>query len=263
MKMNRLFLTLLLPFLCVALALAQVGQHRNDFSIGFNGGLMLSNVGFMPEVPQNLHQGLTGGFSLRYTSEKYFNSVCAIVAEVNYSQVGWRERIWDSSDQPVINQLTGQAEEYARIVNYLQVPFFARLGWGRERRGFQAFFQIGPQLGFYLSEKTDANFDLDHPNTNDRVSHFSGPDIGKTHYSNMYHMPIENKLDYGIAAGLGLEFSSRHLGHFMVEGRYYFGLGNMYGNTKRDYFAKSNLYNIVIKATYLFDIVKSNNPKIK
>lgn len=242
---------------------AQIGDYRNEFAAGVNGGVIFSTAGFTPEIPQDQLMGKTLGVTLRYTGEKYFNSICAIVAEVNYSQVGWRERIWDSSDQPVINQLTGQAEEYARIVNYLQVPFFARLGWGRERRGFQAFFQIGPQLGFYLSEKTDANFDLDHPNTNDRVSHFSGPDIGKTHYSNMYHMPIENKLDYGIAAGLGLEFSSRHLGHFMVEGRYYFGLGNMYGNTKRDYFAKSNLYNIVIKATYLFDIVKSNNPKIK
>ena len=80
---------------------------------------------------------------------------------------------------------------------------------------------------------------------------------------NQETMPVENKFDYGIAAGLGLEFSKPHIGHFMIEGRYYFGLGNIYGNSKRDYFDKSNFYNIVIKATYLFDIVKSNNPKIK
>ncbi len=76
-------------------------------------------------------------------------------------------------------------------------------------------------------------------------------------------MPIEKKLDYGIAAGLGVELSLRHVGHFLLEGRYYFGLGNIYGNTKRDYFAKSNYQNIVIKATYLFDIIQSKNPKIK
>ena len=126
------------------MAVAQVGQHRSDFSVGFNGGMMFSNVGFMPEVPQDMHQGLTGGFSLRYTSEKYFNSICAIVAEVNYAQVGWKERILTPNDEPVINATTGQAnattgqaESYQRDMTYLQVPVLARMGWGRERRGVQ------------------------------------------------------------------------------------------------------------------------------
>lgn len=244
---------------CAAMsAMAQIGEYRNEFAVGVNGGVSLSSVGFVPTVPQNQLLGKTMGLTLRYTGEKYFNSICAVVAEVNFTQMGWDERIWDKNDQPVINDDTGQAEKYSRIVNYVQVPLFARLGWGRERRGFQAYFQVGPQLGYYLSEKTEANFDLDKPNLADRVSLISRPD-----YSNMYHMPVENTLDYGIAAGLGLEFSHRHLGHFMVEGRYYYGLGNIYGNSKRDYFAKSNYQGIIIKATYLIDLVKSNNPKIK
>lgn len=242
---------------------AQIGEYRNEFAVGVNGGASLSSVAFTPEVPQSQLVGKTFGVTLRYNGEKYFSSICSIVAEVNYTQMGWKERIWDVNDQPVINSQTGTEEQYSRIVNYIQVPFFARLGWGRERQGLQAYFQVGPQLGFYLDEKTEANFDLDHPNTADRVSHVSGPNIGTTQFSNMYHMPIENKLDYGIAAGLGVELSMRHVGHFLVEGRYYFGLANIYGNTKRDYFAKSNYQNIVIKATYLFDIVKSKNPKIK
>ena len=239
-------------------AVAQIGEYRNEFAIGVNGGMSLSRVSFVPTVPQDMLVGKTIGLTLRYTGEKYFNSICAVVAEVDYTQMGWKERIWDRADQPVINAETGLAEKYSRIVNYIQVPFFARLGWGRERRGFQAYFQAGPQLGYYLSEKTEANFDLDNVNIADRVSLISRPD-----YSNMYHMSVENTLDYGIAAGLGLEFSNRHLGHFMVEGRYYYGLGNIYGNSKRDYFAKSNYQGIIIKATYLFDILKSNNPKIK
>ena len=99
------------------------------------------------------------------------------------------------------------------------------------------------------------------------MSHISGPDIvqdGKTYkFSNMYHMPIENKLDYGIAVGLGLEFSRPKIGHFMLEGRFYYGLGNIYGSSKRDYFSKSDYQTITVKATYLFDIVKSKNDKIK
>ena len=265
--MRSRIVILLAAFLGCLGAKAQVGEYRNELAVGFNGGMTLSSVGFTPTIPQNQLMGKTLGFTFRYTGEKYFNSICAIVAEVNYSQIGWEERIWDLEDQPVINTETGVAEEYSRVIDYVQVPLFARLGWGRERRGFQGFFQIGPQLGYYLSEKTEANFDLDHPNWQYRTSHISGPDVvqdGVTYYfSNMYHMPVENKLDYGIAAGLGLEFSNPHFGHFMLEGRYYFGLGNIYGNTKRDYFAKSNFSNIVIKATYLFDLMKSKNPKIK
>lgn len=239
-------------------ATAQIGEYRNEFAVGVNGGVSMSSVGFVPTIPQNQLVGKTFGLTLRYTGEKYFNSICAVVAEVNFAQMGWDERIWDKYDQPVINEETGQAEKYSRIVNYIQVPLFARLGWGRERRGFQAYFQIGPQLGCYLSEKTEANFNLDRPNVNDRVSLISRPD-----YSNIYYMPVENTFDYGIAAGFGLEFSHRRLGHFMIEGRYYYGLGNIYGNSKRDYFAKSNYQGIVIKAAYLFDLIKSNNPKIK
>ena len=187
--------------------------------------------------------------------------------QVNYVQTGWKERIWDSKDNAVVNAETGLAEEYSRKINYVQVPLFARMGWGREVRGFQFFFQIGPQFGLYLNETTDANFDLDHPNVNDRISHVSGPDIsfaGKTYnYSNMYHKPVENKFDYGIAGGGGLEFSHSKMGHFLLEGRYYFGLGNIYGNSKRDYFAKSNHQNIVVKLSYLFDITKTKNAKRK
>ena len=67
-------------------------------------------------------------------------------------------------------------------------------------------------------------------------------------------MSVENKFDYGIAAGLGVELSLKHVGHFLLEGRYYYGLGNIYGDTKRDYFGKSNNSSIIVKLTYLFDL---------
>ena len=139
------------------------------------------------------------------------------------------------------------------MITYVQLPIFARMGWGRERRGFQAFFQVGPQLGYYLSESTETNFDTRKPNLVERTSSVD----------RQYEMPVENKLDYGIAGGLGLEFSNRHIGHFLLEGRYYYGLGNLYGYSKRDYFAISNFQNITVKLTYLFDIVKTKNPNIK
>ena len=266
----KVLLTALFTFCCsLFTASAQVGEYRTDFAVGFNGGYSLSSISFVPKVPQGQLGGITAGLSARYTCEKYFNSICAVVGEVNLSQIGWKENILDFNDQPVVLHTDEtQTLEYSRKMKYVQIPILARLGWGRERKGLQAFFQIGPQIGFFLSEKTETNFDV-------RQSDFNPGTRDKPNSSYKYQssrvsdvvaqdtMAVENTFDYGIAAGAGLEFSHCKLGHFLVEGRYYFGLGNIYGSSKRDYFARSNFGNIVIKFTYLFDIIRTKDSKIK
>lgn len=249
MKMrNRSILCIISLLMLFPLSsLAQVGEHRNDLTIGVNGGYMLSNVGFVPKVNQTFHGGYTGGLSIRYVCEKYFNSICSIYAELNYAQMGWKEDILDREDQPVINEETQQAESFSRTLNYVQLPIFARLGWGREQKGVQFFFQAGPQLGYYLSDKVTKNFELDKRNSWKRANDEVHQDT----------MAVENKLDYGIAAGIGMEYSFPKLGHFMLEARYYYGLGNIYKDTKRDYFGKSNNSSIIVKLTYLFDLKKT------
>lgn len=244
--MRKLLILTLLAFVSAGVS-AQIGKHRNDLSIGVNGGYILSNVGFDPKVNQKMHGGITGGLSFRYVCEKYFSTICAVQVEVNYAKIGWKEDILDMSDNPVINPVTGAAEAYSRTMNYIQIPIFAHLGWGREQRGFQFFFQAGPQIGICLGESEDMNFSLDNINLDDRTNKIVA----------QYDMPVENKFDYGIAAGLGMEYSHPKLGHFQFEGRYYYGLGNIYGDSKKDYFGKSNFGNIVIKMTYLFDLVKT------
>ncbi|WP_315566056.1 porin family protein [Hoylesella pleuritidis] len=238
---------LFLGLICTFNAVAQVGQHRNDFSIGFNGGYVLSSVSFSPSVPQKMHGGVTGGLSLRYVCEKYFNTVCSIYAEVNYASLGWRDKIQDVNNAPVINEITGEAEAYSRTINYIQVPIMAHLAWGKESRGVQFFINLGPQFGIYLNESTKMNFDFEKRNRTARSSSIVAQDT----------MTVEKKFDYGIAAGIGLEYTVPRIGHFLVEGRYYYGLGNIYGDSKRDYFGRSNFGNIILKMTYLFDITKT------
>ena len=249
---------------------AQVGEFRKDLAVGINGGVAMSSVSFVPTVPQTMLNGPTFGITARYTCEKYFSSICAVVAELNYTQMGWKEKILDMDDQPVpLHTDPSQTLHYARKINYIQVPMLARLGWGRERNGLQFFIQLGPQLGFYMSDKSDTNFDVRDPAFN--------PNIENSKYGSAYQyankrvshvvaqdsMAIENKIDYGIALAAGLEFSNRHVGHFILEGRYYYGLGNIYGNSKRDYFGRSNYGAIIAKLTYLFDIIRTKNSKIK
>ena len=236
-------------------ATAQVGEHRSDFSLGVSGGYMLSNVGFQPNVPQGMQGGMIFGVTARYVAEKYFKSVCAIVGEVNVAQMGWKEDILTVTNEPVLKVVGSGTEPlaYTRKLTYVQIPVLARMGWGKERKGFQGFIQAGPQIGFLLSESTDTNITEDDVLVNERVSTIVAQES----------MPVEKKFDYGVVLGAGVEFSHPKAGHFLFEARYYYGLGNIYGSSKRDYFSKSNNGNIVFKLTYLFDLHKTKNDKIK
>ncbi|MDD6752916.1 MAG: porin family protein [Prevotella sp.] len=244
--MRNFIISAILSIVPVAMT-AQIGEHRNDLAIGFNGGLNMSSVSFTPKVSQAKLNGITGGLSVRYVCEKYFSTVCSLYGEINYSQMGWKEDIVDVNDMPVINTATGLPEEYSRTVNYIQVPLMAHLAWGREQKGFAFFVNLGPQFGIYMSESTKTNFDFSDRNAADRVNPVCAQDT----------MAVENKFDYGIAAGAGIEFSHPKVGHFLVEGRYYYGLGNIYGDSKRDYFGSSNFGTITVKLAYLFDIVST------
>ncbi len=225
---------------------AQIGEHRNTLSVGVNGGYSMSRVGFSPKVTQSMHGGMVGGLSVRYMSEKYFKTYCSIYGEVNLVQSGWKEKIVDIEENKVINPTTGLPEEYSRTVTYIEVPVFAQLAWGKEERGCKFFAQAGPKVGFILSEKTTSNFDVANMNIDDRANK----------EVTQYGMVVENKFDYGIAAGLGMEYSVPRVGHFIVEGRYNFGLGNLFGDSKRDYFSKSNNTGFNVKIIYMMDLKK-------
>ena len=244
---SRRLAAFLLLLLCLPLGLsAQIGEHRNTLSVGVNGGYNMTTIRFTPKVVQKSHGGLVGGLALRYTVEKYFSTIASVVAEVNYGQMGWSEDIRDLDNQPVINAVTGMPEEYSRTINYVQVPFLAHLAWGKERKGMNFFVSAGPQFGYYLSESTKTNFAWSERNMTDRANTIVAQDT----------MAVENKVDYGITVGAGLEYSHPRLGHFLLEARYYYGLGNIYGDSKRDYFGSSNFGIITIKMSYLFDITR-------
>lgn len=211
---------------------AQVGEARNDFAVGVSGGVTLNKISFSPTIKQSWKQGLTMGLTARYTCERYYGVICALQAEVNYAQLGWKELIENSTDT------------YERTVDYVQVPLMARLGFGREVRGFNGYLILGPQLGFYLSDKAKQNeWASDTPSRPNGVNY-------------QYKLDIENKFDYGITAGVGGEISTA-IGHFALEGRYYFALSNMFKDGKQYPFGRSANGAIVAKVSYLFDLIKT------
>lgn len=236
--MNRKLLLLLM--LCTTLvAQAQVGERRNDFAIGGNGGITMNRVSFVPTIKQDWKASPTFGFSARYICEKYFTCICGVQIEVNYANMGWKELIED-----------GTGNTYSHDIHYVQVPMLMQLGWGRERKGAKFVFEAGPQLGYAIGtarHKGGGAWDQSHRPNN--VTH-------------QYDNDIDRRFDYGIAAGLGMELSTA-VGHFLLEGRYYYGLGDIYDNSKKGYFSRSAHGAIMVKLNYLFDIVRTKNDNIK
>ncbi len=227
-------LALLALVAVVSLARAQVGEYRSDLAVGISGGVTINKVSFNPTIKQNWDTGTTFGLTIRYTCENYFGMSCAVQAEVNYAQLGWKELIETSTDT------------YERTVNYVQVPFLARLGYGREYRGVMGYLVLGPQIAFCVGDKakrggewSDATLAL-RPN-------------GVTE---QYSLPIQKSFEYGLTGGLGMEVSSK-IGRFLIEGRYYFALSDMFRNGKTDYFSRSANGTIIAKVSYLFDVIRT------
>lgn len=217
---------------------AQVGEPRNDLAIGFTGGYTMNKMDYQPSIKQTLKGAPMIGFATRYICEKYFTAICGVQLEAQLNNLGWKELIED-----------GTGNTYSRDWYFVEVPLLMQMGWGRERRGCKFIFEAGPQIGFYLfgTEHRGGEWDDTHRPNNVTAQYGKEPD---------------NRFDYGITAGIGIEFSSP-VGHFMLQGRYYYGLGDIFDNSKRGDFGRSANQTISAKLTYLFDIVRTKNDAIK
>ncbi len=221
---KRFFYLIAVLFVSTA-ASAQIEEPRNILEIGINGGLNMSQMDIQPKIRQNMLSGINSGISIRYTSEKYFKMICGAQLEFNYSQRGWEE---DFDDE------TGNS--YTRTLNYLEIPLLAHLAFGKEPRGLQFFINLGPQIGFLISENEEYKGEWD----------VESRPLGS---QPIYGKDVENKFDYGILGGAGLELKTK-IGNFTIEGRYYYGLGDIFGNSKTDDYGRSANNTITIRLGY-------------
>ena len=229
-----LILFLLIP----TFAHAQIGDYRNDLCVGVSAGMTMNQMGFDPIINQKYHMAPTIGLTLRYTSEKFLSAYCALQVELNYARLGWTEDVLDSNSQPL-------PDSFKSNLDYLQLPFLARLAWGREHRGMMFYFLVGPQIAYCISESTERSEQW-------TLNAAGNPDRPNNLYA-QYTLPVKHKFDYGITGGIGVELNTK-LGHFLLEGRYYYGLSDVFGNAKKDVFSRSNHGAIVAKLSYLFDV---------
>ena len=233
MKNYKYIGILVLAWLFTLPATAQLGEERHNFAVGINGGLNMNSVSFDPKIKQNTLNGMEMGVTMRYMSEKYFKMMCGVQMEINYSQRGWSEKIED-----------GSGNTYSRTMNYVEIPLLAHLAFGKDalNRGVKFFINAGPQIGLLISESESMeNIDMNALTDTQKA---------------VYGDKIQNKFDYGIAGGGGIEFRTKKAGSFLLEGRYYFALSDFYSTTKKDYFSRAAHGTITVKLTYLFDLKK-------
>ena len=232
MNIKKWIVSALACFLTLPI-MAQLGEERSNLAVGVNLGMNMTKVDFSPRIKQKSHNGMAFGVTARYMCEKYFNMMCGIQAEINYTQRGWKEDIDDGSDNT-----------YSRTMNYIEVPLLAHLAFGKDAldKGTKFFINMGPQVAFFLNEK-------------EKMSEDWNPAYRPNGVNQQYGKWVENKFDYGLLGGLGMELSTK-AGHFLLEGRYYYGLADFWGSSKKDEFGRSGHSYMGIKLTYLFDITK-------
>lgn len=223
--MRRIVL-LLTVFLGIMAAKAQT-HYIPHVWVGGHAGMTMSEMSFSPSVRQSMVQGMTAGLSFRYAEERHVG----LIAELNISQRGWKE------------DFEGAPFSYSRRLTYMEIPVLTHIFFGSPK--FKGFFNLGPVVGYMIGDNIKSDFDYAHP---DEVPGF--PLTNRS--TEQMAMEIKNKFDYGITAGAGCEFVVKRRHAFILEARYYFGLGNIYPSSKKDTFSASRGTSIMVTLGYMF-----------
>jgi len=238
--MKRLIFLILLIALSSSLFAQRPERFRNDFYVGFGGGMHSSMVDFVPQVLQNQRLGIHGGVAAKFVSTELTdrgNVLAGIIAELNFSQRGWIED-FDYERHPDFT--------FNRTLNYIDFPFMTHINAGRGNVRF--IFNAGPQISFLLGDNvsmssTLAEYLADNTHITDRRTL-----VYRLRYQSS--APL-TRIDYGLIGGMGMQIRTAG-GHFDIEGRYYFGLGDIFESrrSRNAFFSRSAHRVIQVRVTY-------------
>ena len=223
MRRLALLLTLLLPSL---LAMSQT-HYEGTIAVGGKGGVSLSRVNFNPTVQQQFLPGVTAGVMFRYIEERNFG----ILAELNLTQRGWKEN-FEESDYKYSHQFT-----------YLELPIMTHIFFGNRR--VKGFFNLGPEINVMLGDGIKSNFTYTDA---ENMDYF----INDTRHIEQMTMDIKNRFDYGICGGAGMEINLNAKHSLLLEGRFYYGLTDVFPNHKTDIFSSSNSMTVTVTLGYFY-----------
>lgn len=214
-------------FLLLALTLqAQDNDFKPELYIGAGAGVVYTTVDFQPKVLEESVMGYKAGISAKYITEKHLG----MALELNYTQRGWAET--DETDPSLT---------FSRTLNYLEMPIMTHIYFGRKIR---YIINLGPQVSYLLGSSSDMSSTL-----SDLVA--QQPQEGPNPF--VRFLDADNKFDYGLVGGMGMSFNSG-IGTFDLEGRYYYGLADVFSNRREDFYSRSASRIFEAKLTYFIKI---------
>ena len=219
-------ITFILSLLVVCMAHAQT-HYEGSISVGGKAGATLSRVNFNPTVQQTMLPGMTAGVMFRYIEEKNFG----LIAELNMTQRGWKENFEESE------------YNYSHRFTYLELPIMTHIFFGNQR--VKGFFNLGPELNVMLGDGISSNFDYQEAAGLDYF-------IQDTRHIEQMTLDINNRFDYGICAGAGMEININPKHSLLIEGRFYYGFTDVFPNHKTDIFSSSNSMTINLTLGYFY-----------
>lgn len=221
-------LAFIIASLVTLLASAQT-HYEGRISVGGKAGVSLSRVNFNPTVQQSMRPGMTAGVMFRYIEEKNFG----LIAELNLTQRGWRENFEDKE------------LSYSHSFTYVEFPIMTHIFFGNQR--VKGFFNLGPELDVMIADGISSNFDYHNAATMDYF-------MLDTRHIEQMTMKVNNRLDYGICAGAGMEININPKHSLLLEGRFYYGLTDVFPNHKTDIFSSSNSLGITVTLGYFYQL---------
>lgn len=201
---NRSVILVIFALVCSLSLQAQVDKFASQLYVGAGGGASLSKLDFDPRVAQKNALGFHGGLSIRYISEEHIG----LQLEANIAKRGWMEKFTDNPDY-----------SYSASVTYVEVPLMTHVYFGNKTR---FVFHLGPQVNYLIAQSSQISSALQNHVEQQRIEH-------PTQKYGEQYKPADKRFDYGLIGGLGMEFRTP-IGSFDLEGRYYFGLGDIFNS---------------------------------
>ncbi len=194
-------------------------------SLGFRGGGNYSTMDFTnnPEFKYQkplYRAGFQGGIFILYTNDPHVG----LLGELNYNQKGWSQ-----ATETITNI------KYERQINYLELAVLTHIFIGKKR--FRFLINIGPYVAYAL-------------NSEEWIKDISTGQVISKPY--VFTDSVDNRLDYGLLVGAGFEYVFS-FGTIHLEGRYSFGLGNVYQvKTRESELSQNRVISITIGYAYNF-----------
>ena len=218
---------ILLSYITAALIVSGQTHYEGQIAVGGKAGATFSKVNFNPSVEQSMLPGMTAGVLFRYIEEKNFG----LIAELNLTQRGWKEA-YDESDY-----------NYSHRFTYLEFPIMTHIFFGSQR--VKGFFNLGPELNVMLGDGISSNYDYKNAS---ELDYF----IQNARHIEQLTMKINNRFDYGICVGAGMELNMNPKHSLLLEGRFYYGLTDVFPSHKTDVFSGSNSMTVSVTLGYLY-----------